>query len=117
MHRTKLARFRSLLEERLDVLAGHAGETIHEVREPHPVADLNDVATEETERTFTLRLGDRDRKLVAKIREALTRIDAGTYGRCEECGAAIGEKRLAARPVTTLCIECKQDSERRELGL
>jgi DnaK suppressor protein len=58
-----------------------------------------------------LRIRDRERKLIFKIQEALTRIDEGTFGICEECGEEIGIERLKARPVTTLCIECKSSQE------
>jgi len=57
---------------------------------------------------------DRDRNLIVKIREALDRIDQGTYGICEECGEEISERRLMARPVTTLCIDCKTRQEEDE---
>jgi DnaK suppressor protein len=52
--------------------------------------------------------------LIEKIKEALERIDNGTFGRCEVCGRDIGEERLRARPVTTLCIDCKKKQEARE---
>jgi DnaK suppressor protein len=61
-----------------------------------------------------LRLRDRDRKLVKKIREALSRIEDGTFGICEMCGEEIAIARLKARPVTTLCIECKSRQEEEE---
>ena len=54
------------------------------------------------------------RKLISKIREALDRIDDGTFGICESCGEEISEKRLKARPVTTLCIDCKKKQEANE---
>jgi DnaK suppressor protein len=68
----------------------------------------------ETDRNFMLRIRDRERKLITKIKEALERIEDGTYGLCEACGEPIGEKRLLARPVTTLCIECKARQEKQE---
>jgi DnaK suppressor protein len=61
-----------------------------------------------------LRIRDRERKLISKIKEALERIEDGTYGYCEACGEPIGEKRLRARPVTTLCIDCKARQEKQE---
>ena len=68
----------------------------------------------ESNRSLLLRMRDRERKLLGKIDEAFARIDDGTYGRCEECGGEIGTERLEARPVTTLCIECKSEQEERE---
>jgi RNA polymerase-binding protein DksA len=73
-----------------------------------------DRASHETDRNFTLRLRDRDRKLIAKIEDALRRLDEGSFGTCVECGEAISEARLQARPVTTLCIGCKEEAERAE---
>jgi DnaK suppressor protein len=78
------------------------------------MSDVADRSSLESDRNFTLRLLDRDRKLIKKIDEAIERIDEGSFGLCEECGEDIGEERLRARPVTTLCIECKQESEAEE---
>ena len=49
--------------------------------------------------------------LIFKMQEALERLESGEYGVCEECGEDIGIARLKARPVTTLCIECKSNQE------
>jgi DnaK suppressor protein len=65
-----------------------------------------------------LRLRDREKKLLGKIRGAVIRLAEGTIDECEDCGEAIGFKRLLARPVTTLCIHCKEsreELERREM--
>jgi DnaK suppressor protein len=78
------------------------------------VPDPNDRATLESGRSFELRIRDRERRLLSKIDEAIARIDDGTYGVCEDCGEEIGLKRLEARPVTTLCIDCKTIQETRE---
>ena len=71
----------------------------------------------ESDRNFTLRIRDRERKLIGKIREALERIDEGTFGTCDDCGEDISVKRLKARPVTTQCIDCKTEEEARENAL
>ena len=76
--------------------------------------DPADRANYEFERNTTLRIRDRERKLIKKIREAIQRVDDGTYNECEECSEPIGKMRLDARPVTTLCIECKQAQEQKE---
>ncbi|MEE8493830.1 MAG: TraR/DksA C4-type zinc finger protein [Nitrospirales bacterium] len=80
--------------------------------------DLIDQATAEVDRSFVTRLKEREQKLVKKIDEALERITANTYGICEGCGEVIPYKRLQARPVTTLCIQCKttQEEEEKILG-
>jgi DnaK suppressor protein len=61
-----------------------------------------------------VRIRDRERKLISKIKEALERIEGGTFGICEVCGEEISEERLKARPVTTLCIDCKTEEEEKE---
>lgn len=115
MNKTKLRRYRSLLNAQLSALLANNDETIERLEdEPLSHADPNDRASAESERNFDLRLRDRDRKLIGKIREALQRIEAGTFGICDDCGLDIDERRLSARPVTTQCIECKEDEERRE---
>jgi len=112
--------FKHLLNQRLDDLLADAGRTVNgmiDLNENLP--DPNDRATAESDITFTLRIRDRERKLIGKIKEALDRIDNGSYGICEECEEEIFEERLKARPVTTLCIECKkkQEFEERARGL
>ncbi len=76
--------------------------------------DLGDQASAETDRSFMLRLRGREQKLLKKIEEAIERIDKGEYGICDVCGEEIGIKRLEARPVTTMCIECKTEQEEEE---
>jgi DnaK suppressor protein len=73
-----------------------------------------DRAALESDRNATLRIRDRERKLITKIDEALQRIEDGVFGVCEACGEAIAGERLRARPVTTLCIECKGEQEAEE---
>ena len=78
------------------------------------MADVADRSSLETDRNFTLRLLDRDRKLLHKIDDALSRLEKGEFGMCDECGEDIGSERLKARPVATLCIACKEESEAKE---
>jgi DnaK suppressor protein len=111
----KLEMFKGILNERLDELFDEASKTVSGMtNEKANLPDPSDRATLESDRNFTLRIRDRERKLIGKIREALERIEQGSYGICEECGDEITEERLLARPVTTLCIECKKRQETRE---
>jgi len=80
--------------------------------ENHP--DIADRASSETDRSIELRARDRQRKLISKIDAAISRIDDGTYGYCEETGEPISLKRLDARPIATLSIEAQERHERRE---
>jgi len=103
-----------LLAWREDILK-EAKETLLHLQEEnqnHP--DLADRASSETDRSIELRARDRQRKLIAKIDEALARIDDGTYGYCEETGEPIALRRLEARPIATLSVEAQERHERRE---
>ena len=77
-------------------------------------SDIADRASSETDRSIELRARDRQRKLISKIDAALSRIEDGTYGYCEETGEPISIKRLEARPIATLSIEAQERHERRE---
>ncbi len=103
-----------LLAWKEDILR-EAKETLQHLQDEnqnHP--DFADRASSETDRAIELRARDRQRKLIAKIDDALTRIDEGTYGYCEETGEPISIKRLEARPIATLSIEAQERHERRE---
>jgi DnaK suppressor protein len=76
--------------------------------------DSIDQSTSEGMLSTDLRLRDREKKLLGKIRGAVIRLDEGTINECEDCGDPIGFKRLLARPVTTLCIHCKESREELE---
>lgn len=107
--------FRKSLGAWLDELLSEANRTVTGMTEEKAnLPDPSDRATLESDRNFTLRIRDRERKLIGKIKEALERIETGTYGICEECGEYISEERLKARPVTTLCIDCKKRQENDE---
>lgn len=103
--------FRTLLHQRIDELRSEAGKTVESMDGDENFPDPSDRATMESNRNSMLRIRDRERKLIFKIQEALQRLDAGEYGICEECGEEISIERLKARPVTTLCIECKSSQE------
>ena len=76
--------------------------------------DVSDQASAEADQHFSFRIRERERKLLKKIDEALNRLATQTYGICERCNGDIPYKRLKARPVTTLCIECKTNQEEEE---
>ena len=112
----KVEFFRYMLTQKINELLGEAGKTVSEmtsgVKENYP--DPNDRASLESDRNFELRIRDRERKLILKMKEAIQRMDDGVFGICEVCNGPISEKRLMARPVTTLCIECKMKQEKME---
>jgi DnaK suppressor protein len=103
-----------LLRWRAELLADSA-ETLRNLQEESLLKpDLTDRASLETERAIELRTRDRERKLISKIDAALSRLDSGTYGYCEETDEPIGIRRLEARPIATLSIEAQERHERME---
>ena len=107
--------FKGILQDEMRTLLDDAGKTVSEMTaDTTNFPDPNDRATQESDRSFELRIRDRERKHLNKIREALERIDDGSFGICEMCGEQISEARLKARPVTTLCIDCKMEEEKKE---
>jgi DnaK suppressor protein len=111
----KMETYKSLLTQKINELLSEAGKTVSEMtngKENYP--DPNDRASLESDRNFELRIRDRERKLIMKMQEAIKRIEDGVFGICEVCGGQISEKRLIARPVTTLCIDCKTKQEKQE---
>jgi len=107
--------FRGILLEEMRALLEEAEKTVSEMNaDTTNFPDPTDRATQESDRTFELRIRDRERRLLNKIREALERIENGSFGTCEMCGEQIGEARLKVRPVTTLCIDCKIEQEKAE---
>ncbi len=112
MNKLKLEYFRNVLQNQLEELRRDTKETVHQISHDEEVyADWTDVASVETDKTLQLKIRDRERMLMTKIEEALRRVDDGTFGECERCGDEISEPRLKARPVTTLCIDCKSELE------
>lgn len=113
MNPMQLEYFRQKLLSWRQELIDESQETINNLRgEVRDVGDEAERASRETENSLELRTRDRYRKLLAKIDQALSRIDDGSYGYCEETGEEIGLARLEARPIATLCLDAQ---ERREL--
>ena len=115
MDSEKIEFFRNLLQTQMDELLKEADRTVvgmTDSKENFP--DPTDRAALESDRNFLLRIRDRERKLISKIKEALLRLDEDTYGICESCGEDISFERLEARPVTTLCVDCKKRQEANE---
>ena len=106
--RTKLQNWKE------DILRESKETLIHLQDENNVLPDLADRASTETDRSLELRTRDRQRKLISKIEAALTRIDNGSYGYCEETGEPISLRRLDARPIATLSLEAQERHERRE---
>jgi len=118
MKKKDLEHFKKILTEQLEELLNHAGDTVSGMTRPKEnFPDPTDRASLEADRNFMLRIRDRESKLIKKIKKALERIDNGTFGICEKCGEEISLKRLAARPVTTQCIDCKTKEEALEKAL
>ena len=115
MNKKELDHFRAKLEAMSQDILSEAEKTLSEMTDQSDnFPDPADRATAESNRNFELRIRDRERKLLAKIKEAMERLENGTYGICESCDDDISAKRLEARPVTTLCVKCKTAQEQHE---
>lgn len=116
MRKRDMERFREILVEERERLLGNADKSLREdmAVDTDDLPDEVDLASAEYSQAFAFRLRDRERFLLSKVDKALAKIDEGTFGVCEECEEEIDLRRLKARPVTTLCLRCKEDQEREE---
>jgi DnaK suppressor protein len=106
---------KELLKRRRELLGQALDPRDDDLRsEREDLLDTGDVASQEVTQSFKIRLREREEKLLKKIDLALSRVDDGTIGVCDDCGESIEIKRLVARPVTTLCIDCKSLQEEKE---
>jgi DnaK suppressor protein len=116
LNKRDLQRFKKLLLEQRDQLVGNQrkalGGDIH--LDPDDFPDEIDTASSEINLQFTGRLREREQGLLAKIDTALRKMDDGNFGECVNCGEDVGVKRLRARPVAELCIDCKAEQEKLE---
>lgn len=112
----EVPRFRKILFEEKAKLLRNAQRTLTEdmTLDQDDLPDEMDLATADYNQSLAFRLRGRERHLIEKIEAALERLEDGEYFWCTSCGSFIGLKRLEARPVTTLCIRCKERQERRE---
>ena len=116
LKKKELKRFREILEEKKDEILRNAKKTLNEdmMLDVDDLPDEMDLASSEYLQSFQFRLRGREKTFLKKIDHAMAKIEAGTFGGCEECEEPISMKRLEARPETTLCIRCKEDQERTE---
>jgi len=104
--------FRHLLTQWMEKLLEHADDTVERLLDSREnLPDPLDRASAESDRTWTLRIRDRESMLIKKIKNSLEAIETEDYGICEDCGEEISLERLKARPVTSLCIRCKTKRE------
>lgn len=116
MDSRNLSRFKKLLLEEKQRLISYSKQTIQtEISiSSDDLADETDLAAVEVSQNLVFRLKDRERNLISKIDQALQRIDTGVFGTCLECEEPIEKGRLEVRPVSTLCLSCKEMQEHRE---
>ena len=119
MNKRQTKKFHELLLQQRQQIARNASRTLEgEIRlDPDDIPDELDLASSESALSFTGRLRAREATLLRKIELALEKISEGTFGTCEGCGEKIGVKRLEARPVAELCIDCKVEQERTERNM
>ena len=112
MKDTDLEFFKHLLTQWMEALLDHADDTVEGLLDSREnFADPMDRASAESDRSWALRIRDRESMLIKKIRKSLEDIETGEYGICEDCGEEISIERLKARPVTSFCIRCKTNRE------
>ena len=116
MRKREIEKFKKILTNQLTSLEKHAKSAVSgDVHlDPDDFPDEIDTASSEMNLAFQGRLRERERGLLAKVQGALEKIEDGVYGECEACGEAIGLKRIQARPVAELCIDCKAEQEQLE---
>lgn len=115
MNTNQVEHFRNILIAWKTNLLDEVSRTINLMQDEninHP--DPNDRASQETDMSLELRNRDRERKLLKKIDQTITRVDADDYGWCDRCGIEIGIRRLEARPTAELCVDCKTLNEIKE---
>jgi DnaK suppressor protein len=110
----KYGAIRRDLQKQRQAILDEAGEGLTKREGPEAFPDVSDQASAEVNQNFSMRIKEREQKLLKKIDEALDRMKKNTYGICERCEEEIPYQRLKARPVTTLCIECKTLQEQEE---
>jgi DnaK suppressor protein len=116
LNQKDLKRFKRKLEDDKKALLASARKTLSEEAafDTDDLPDEIDLASSEYTQSMVFRLRDREKFLLKKIDDALARIENGTFGTCEICEEEISVKRLEARPVTTMCIRCKEEQEKQE---
>jgi DnaK suppressor protein len=113
----EISHLHELLQKQMTSLVEQSKDAIQQFTDMRAQdADALDLAVSESNRDFSLRLADRERRLMRKIRHSLSRMHDGEFGVCESCGNAISYARLLARPVATQCIDCKTQAEQLERG-
>jgi DnaK suppressor protein len=113
MRKREREKFRNLLLQIRKDITREIQQDVHEGREGEAGdgRDTYDIASDERDREINLLLGDRERKKLAQVDEALSRLEAGEYGECEECGGEIALGRLEAMPFSRLCVTCQSEFE------
>jgi len=116
MRKDRLAQFRKRLIEKHRQLADEVGRAALYVKdqEDDSIKDLGDQANTAYTREFFFELGNGDRRILRDVVSALQKIDDGSFGNCERCGEAIGDKRLEALPFARHCIDCQRVIEQEE---
>lgn len=114
--REQMEKFKALFETERSALL-YTGKFLNPALEvpAEDMVDEADMMSAEAETAMRMRLRNREALYLKKIHQALDRIQDGTFGECNDCGDAIETRRLEARPTTTLCLDCKEESERREV--
>jgi DnaK suppressor protein len=115
MDKKQIAKFKKVLLEEKERIMNNNSKSLDDIKvDADDLPDETDLAQSEINQNLAFKLRDRDRLLLSKINEALSKIEDGTFGVCEDCEEPIEIRRLEARPISTLCISCKEVQEHKE---
>jgi DnaK suppressor protein len=115
MDKKKSIKFKKLLLEEKEKVMNNSRKNLDEIKvDVDDLPDETDLAAAELNQAVIFKLRDRERLMLSKIDHALSKIDEGSFGVCEDCEEPIEEKRLEARPISTLCITCKERQEHKQ---
>ncbi len=115
MDENQIEFFKNVLNNHLDTLLNQANMVVSElVSQNGQEIEYIDRASAYVDQSLKLKIRTRESRLIKKLKQALERIENGTFGFCEECEEEISIKRLEARPVTTKCFDCKEKEEQIE---
>jgi DnaK suppressor protein len=109
-----IARLKKILLKEREEIVGEVRQIFESSKEmgQDGIQDIGDEAANIYNKQILLSLTEGERVRLQEMDEALDRIEAGTYGICEECGEPIGLKRLEVRPVAKYCVPCLSKMEK-----
>ena len=119
MNETKIASFRTKLEEIRFAIVGEVQEKYKSPQDrlTEQVANIADDAVQSYERQLMMGLGEKEFEKLRLVEEAIEKLDEGQYGICLECEELISEDRLTVIPFASHCVDCLETIEKKNTGI